>query len=277
MTEIAPADRLHDRTALRFIALTFGIAWGVFLLFALFPDEVEALFGPPSGTHPLFALAVWAPAIAALVLVGRQGGRAGLRRFLGRFLLWRMPAGWWAVLLVGAPALFWAGAALKGGPLLPWNEGLGALLAALAFTAILGPVEELGWRGLLLPLVQRRMAPALAGLAVGLIWSLWHLPAFFLEGTPQAVWGFLPFLVGTTAASVILTGMFNAARGSLLIAALFHFQLNNPLWPDAQPWDMALFALAAVLVVWIRRDTMLRRGAGVTEVIPRSESGGTRP
>jgi len=32
--------------------------------------------------------------------------------------------------------------------------------------------------------------------------------------------------------------MFNKSGGSILLAALFHFQLNNPLWPDAQPSDM---------------------------------------
>jgi len=35
----------------------------------------------------------------------------------------------------------------------------------------------------------------------------------------------------------VLDAMFNAARGSILLPALFHFQLNNPLWPDAQPYD----------------------------------------
>ena len=61
--------------------------------------------------------------------------------------------------------------------------------------------------------------------------------------------------------------MFNAARGSLLVAALFHFQLNNPIWPDAQPWDSVLFVVAAVVVVVLNRRTLFDRNAGVTRVL----------
>jgi len=71
-----------------------------------------------------------------------------------------------------------------------------------------------------------------------------------------------------------VTPMFNAARGSILLPALFHFQLNNPLWPDAQPWDALVFALAALAVVWANRGTMLRRGAAVTRVVPGPQAGG---
>lgn len=46
------------------------------------------------------------------------------------------------------------------------------------------------------------------------------------------------FFLGSVAVSIILTPMFNKSGGSILLAALFHFQLNNPLWPDAQPSDM---------------------------------------
>ena len=44
-----------------FLALAFGIAWGIFALFALVPDTVTRLFGEVSARHPLFILAVHAP------------------------------------------------------------------------------------------------------------------------------------------------------------------------------------------------------------------------
>jgi hypothetical protein len=92
------------------------------------------------------------------------------------------------------------------------------------------------------------------------------LPAFFLSGTPQSAWGITPFIIGSIAVSVILTPLFNASGGSILLAALFHFQLNNPLWPDAQPYDTIFFVLTAALVVWVNHDTMFDRGAGSTRV-----------
>ncbi len=88
-----------------------------------------------------------------------------------------------------------------------------------------------------------------------------------MSGTKQSAWAFWPFFFGVVAISVILTPMFNAAGGSLLVAALFHAQMNGPAWPDAQPWDMLGFVVVAIVVVVVRRRDLLARGSGVTEVL----------
>jgi uncharacterized protein len=87
------------------------------------------------------------------------------------------------------------------------------------------------------------------------IWGVWHLPAFLFSDTPHGAWALGPFFAGTIAASVILTAVFNATRGSLLIAALFHFQLMNPVVPDAQPWANRTLALAAASLWWSTATT----------------------
>ena len=51
---------------------------------------------------------------------------------------------------------------------------------------------------------------------------------------------------------------------------LFHYQLINPLWPDAQPWDIPIFVAVAVAVTWLNRRTLFTREGAVTEVIPAS-------
>ena len=261
---------LAERALLPFVLLTFGITWGILGFHVVAPEAAERILGVMSATHPLFIVAVWAPALAALLLVARRTGREGVVRYLGRLRLWRAPAGWWAFLLLGLPGVFVAGAVLKGTPvggLLP-EAAPGELAAAMAFMAILGPVEELGWRGLALPILQRRRSPFTASVLLGVVWGVWHLPAFLLSGTPQSGWGFTPFLVGSVAISVVLTPFFNAARGSLLVAVLFHYQLINPLWPDAQPWDSWILVGVAAGAVSLHRDTMLRPGSGATEVVP---------
>jgi uncharacterized protein len=265
-----PAAAIGPAALLPFLAISFGLSWGLVGLYLAFPGPITRLFGPVGITNPLFLLAVYAPAIAAIVLVLRHGGTAGLRRFLSRVLLWRAPAAWWALILVGIPLIYWLGALAKGMTLAEFFPvtAPGALLAGLALMALIGPVEEFGWRGFAMPLLQQRLAPLWAGLVLGAVWGLWHLPAFFLAGTPQSAWPVAPFLVGAVAVSVMVAPLFNAARGSILLPALFHLQLNNPAWPDSQPWDTPFFVGAAVLVVWLNRRTMFTRGGAVTEVIP---------
>ena len=147
-----------------------------------------------------------------------------------------------------------------------------SLVVALTLTAIKGPVEEFGWRGLALPLLQRKFAPIWAGLILGVIWGFWHLPAFLLNGTPQSAWSFTPFFGGSVAVSMIVTALFNASCGSILLAALFHFQRNNPVWPDAQPHDTFVFVAAAIVVVWSHRGALFSREDAVTGVSPPTEN-----
>jgi uncharacterized protein len=259
---------MPTRALVPFFTIAFGLSWGILALFIGFTAQAEAVFGKMGYTNPLFVLAVYAPAIGSVLLVWRHHGLAGLGRFAKRLTLWRMAWPWWALLVLGIPAVSYAGAALKGTlgapfPFSPWTT----VLPALATTLLIGPIEEFGWRGLALPLMQRRLAPFWAGLWLGVIWAVWHVPAFFLSGTPQSNWSLPGFFVGCVALSLILTPMFNAARGSLLVAALFHFQVNGPAWPDAQPWDSVIFAVLAALIVAFNRKQYFDRSAGAVEVL----------
>ena len=87
------------------------------------------------------------------------------------------------------------------------------------------------------------------------------------SGTPYDAWSFAPWFAGVIAVSGIPTPLFNASRGSLMIAYLFHFQVMNPIFPDAQPWDNLLFIIAAVIIVWLNRRTMFQHGSGVTDIL----------
>jgi uncharacterized protein len=259
---------IANKTLIPFLALAFGVTWGIAALLVLFGDRLVAIFGEFGLSNPLVFLMVYSPAFAGVFLVWRHAGLRGLGSFFRRLALWRAPVAWWVFLIAGIPAVVYAGAALKGTvgdplPFTSWQQALPALALAL----FLGPIEEFGWRGVALPLLQRRLAPFWAGLLLGAIWAIWHLPAFLGSEMPQSSWSVAPYLGGIIAISVILTPLFNAARGSLLLSVLYHFQMMNPLFPDAQPWDNYLWIAVAVIVVWLNRRTMFRHGAGTTTVL----------
>lgn len=75
------------------------------------------------------------------------------------------------------------------------------------------------------------------------------------------------------ALSVVLTPMFNAAGGSILIAVLFHFQTMNPIMPDSQSWDTLVWVIAVTIIVVINCKSMLTRKGAVTEVLVPGEEG----
>jgi membrane protease YdiL (CAAX protease family) len=264
---------MGTKTLLSFLGLTFGLSWVPMALFMLFPAQLIPLFGEISTSNPFFLLAVYAPSLSGIFLVWRHYGLNGVGSLFRRLLIWRAPTQWWLFLLLGIPVIVYTAAAIKGTihgpfPFSPWHMVFPALIQSL----LLGPIgEEFGWRGLALPLLQRRFSPFWASLILGVVWAIWHAPAFLMSGTAQSAWSFGPFFVGLLAITVILTPLFNASRGSLAIAILYHLHMMNPIFPDAQPWDNFLFAIAAVVIVFLNHRHMFQRGSGVMEVLVSEE------
>src|SRR5574338_1655184 len=113
-------------------------------------------------------LAINSPGIAGLLLVLWHYGIGGMGSFLKRLAMGRAPLAWWLFLILGIPAIVYAGAAIKGTlgdpfPFAPWT----LVFPALAHALFLGPIEEFGWRGVALPLMQRKFNPFWAGLLLG--------------------------------------------------------------------------------------------------------------
>ncbi len=206
-----------------FLLITFGLAWTILGFFIFIPEKMTGVFGQLTGDHPFFFLAVYAPAIAAFTIVLNKSGVGGLKLYLSRLFIWRSSLSWYVFLFLVIPMIFIAGSFIKGHLFADpfYFASTSAILLATVFAVIKGPVEEFGWRGLALPLLQRKLAPFWAGLILGIIWGVWHLPAFFMSGTQQSEWTFAPFLAGCIALDVIVTPLFNQSNGSILLTAFF--------------------------------------------------------
>jgi membrane protease YdiL (CAAX protease family) len=101
-----------------------------------------------------------------------------------------------------------------------WSELADRFLIALLFVAL---GEEPAWRGFLQPLLQRRLHPLVATLALSVIWAAWHFP---LMGSEFA-WEVVPaFLVSVVAGAVFLAWLYNASR-SVLLPMLAHATINT--------------------------------------------------
>jgi membrane protease YdiL (CAAX protease family) len=179
------------------------------------------------GWHVPQGLALWSITPVLLLTLGLVSGRAGLRDLGSRLVRWRVPARTYGVAL-GLPAVVslltaaivaGTGGEVPVGRLLTWP----AALVYLAYgTGLFLLTEEAGWRGTLLPRVQRRVGPAVASLVVGAAWAVWHLPLLAVPGEHDRGLPRVPFLVLIVATSVLVTGLVNAARGSVVVAAVFH-------------------------------------------------------
>lgn len=173
------------------------------------------------------------PMLAAIIVTGLESGLSGIRRLFGQLKRWRVSPGWYAMALLGVPLIGLAAAGIHvalGGTLATGT--ISSILVALPFQFVFvaliggGLDEEMGWRGFALPRLQARYDAVVANLVLGVLWTCWHLPLFFIGSDIFAQSPFALYLLETTAISFVLGWIYNSTGGSLLFAVLAHTTHN---------------------------------------------------
>jgi hypothetical protein len=128
-----------------------------------------------------------------------------------------------------------------------------------------GPMgEEFGWRGYALPVLQDRFGWRAASLGLGLVWGVWHLPLFFIDGTSQAYIPLALFLLSVVAMSVLFAWLVNRTAGSVVAALVLHTAIN--FWPTVVPVlpteaSYRAYAFVVAILVLLALGLTARRGA----------------
>lgn len=266
--------------AILFVALALGFSWSLWVPMILSQQGLLPF------KVPVNPLGSFGPAAAALVTAWITGSPAP-RAILRRLLAWRAGARWYAVSLFG-PACLWLAAAavhsLATGSF-PAPQRLDRWYLVLPIAAVIlvlgGPLgEEIGWRGFLLPHLQQRRSPLVASLIVGVVWFVWHVPVFWLEGAAQKGSSMAGFALVVVAMSILFTWVYNRTQGSVLLAVLFHTGVNTvgvcggvvaPSLDESALFNGlygAALALAALAVLAVEGPSLGRRQTGIADAAP---------
>lgn len=255
-------DRLTRDGLWLYMALTFALSWIVWLLIPL--------LGMTGRTFPgmlLFMIGGFSPSIMGVIMLYRKTAKVERAGFWRRVWDARpIRPVWWALLLLGLPALIflaiWLDGLFFGG--VAGMEALKqaaaqppALIGLIIVGIIAGPVsEELGWRGFALDRMTARWGLPKASLILGGIWWAWHLPLFFVPETSHNTWGlftlpfwaFLPTVIGL---SVIIAQAYGDNRRSIFAAILAHFVYNFMLSLVFPITGNMMMIFALLLAVWV--------------------------
>jgi len=196
---------------LAFFALAYGCSWTSFYV----------LGGPV-----VFTLG---PFLAALIVSAAAGGWGGLRDVASRILRWQVGPVWYAAAFVVPIAIGLTTAALAillGRPT-PGAARLGPWYSAFVSFAMLlltGDTlcEETGWRAFALPRFSPSRSPLANTLMLGLLVAGWHLPVALSESGALA-----PYLLATTASTVVTNWVYYNGGESALLAWLYHTSANT--------------------------------------------------
>jgi len=220
-----------------FFGVTFAWTWAFLGVAIWLKVSVETPLG-----FALFMLGILGPTVTGIGFTYLTKNRAGQRDYWLRVIdARRIGLKWWLILLLFVPALNGLAALIDlglGGAGASWGETLVNALSnplALFFSALFATLipfmEELGWRGYVLDRLQETRSALMSSLILGVVWSLWHLPGFFIEGTYQAGLGlgtveFWLFMIGIVPLTFAFTWVYNNTRRSILAVILFHGMVN---------------------------------------------------
>lgn len=220
----------HPILTYLFITIFWSFSFWSMLFFFVKPGEL--MNSAPPISFIFVILGGFGPTISGVLTTWLANGREGLQALWVRFRIGRV-GGWWLALLIIpvvtslTPFLRWA-----AGYQVDTNSMLSLLGPGIALGLTAGLMEEIGWRGFLLPHLLKRHSPLVATLLLGLIWGgLWHGYAdYFGLGGRGLVSLVLIILLGPvllTAWSFIITWVFERTRGSLLIAYFMHASISS--------------------------------------------------
>jgi membrane protease YdiL (CAAX protease family) len=218
--------RVPERSSLKFFVLVFALAIPFWVL--------GGLVKPPQDFPiklPLSALQLVCPLAAALVLVHREAGGAGIRTLLGGVFSYRKIKPIWYVPIIGLMPAIYALAyevqRLLGQSLPNFEFSLVTTVTLFVVFFISAGAEEVGWTGYAFDPLQARWGAAGAAILLGLVWALFHFVADLQAGHDLGWIAWHRF--GAVGLRVLIAWAYNNTAASVLAAVLVH-AMDNVSW-----------------------------------------------
>ena len=242
----------------KFFFLTYVLTWACFTI-VVWMSYRPAPTAPTLGLVRGFLLLVgtFAPSLVAVGITAHAEGRPGVSALLRRTVQWQVPMRWYLFAIGYLPAIKLSVALAHRVLTGSWprfgTESWYIIVAAIAVSTPVQAGEEIGWRGYALPRLADRYGFGGASILLGLIWSCWHLPIFFLKGADKYGQSFPVWTVQVVALSVAITWLYAQTNGSLLLTMLMHSAVNQTVGivPSANANPGNPFSLRVSLVMWL--------------------------
>ena len=209
------------------LGLSYLVFWGPIALLKLrTANLVEGkIYNIPA--FIMFLIGGFVPSITGIILTRIYERRTGLNHLLKSAIDYKIGLRAFAIIIAypviaGSLQLFIH--RMSGGSF-DYSQFIRQLPSIIPLL-ILGPLsEEFGWRGFLQKRVNKEFSAIPGSLVIGITWSLWHLPLFYMSGTSQHDFNipYIPFMAGVTASSFIYTYVYIKSNESLFSAILLHW------------------------------------------------------
>ena len=141
--------------------------------------------------------------------------------------------------------------------------GIGVASAFITIT-IASIIEEVGWKGYCEDSIGNYMNWFWESLIFGVLWSFWHFPLIFIQGTYQAGLMVNPlyvinFFVSGIPMGFVITWVYLVSDRSILACMIFHLFVNFmqekiAMTPETKCVETIVITLVTVIIVVVKKD-----------------------
>lgn len=213
------------KNIMKFIGFTFLFSWLCWLPLVL---QTQGVLSQALQLEGLKAIGAIMPMIIGLIITSVESGKEGIKGIIKNAFLKGVSLVW----LIFVTITFFAVNGLSRFVFsffesnLPVSEIVTDVPSFIFFTLLVfflggGLGEEIGWRGFLTEKLLSKYNPLKTIFLVSGIWTVWHLPLFYIGSSNQEFLGFIQFSLAVIALTVMITWVYVKTR-SILLCTLFH-------------------------------------------------------
>ncbi len=168
---------MNKKKVITYLIITFAITytfwWGLALL-----TNLNIVNSSQWTFTLLHTIGGFGPTIAAIAVLPKKAPKEILRFVFSC----KKNSVWYLLLFCAMQGLIIGFSSMEINPAMPWYAAPIVLLSA---TVVGGGNEELGWRGIMQPELEKKLPFPIATLITGCVWMAWHIPLWFVVGTSQ--------------------------------------------------------------------------------------------
>ena len=198
--------------------ITFGISWISWLVVILFiqfglskyPDVLSCTLG---------IIGTLAPTIASIMLLEEKKNFKNIVKFIFK----KNEKTFLYVIVFSIILIFNFAFICNYNKEIPFYFIVPLFIYAITFG---GGFEELGWRGILQPNLEKKHSFIVSAIITGIIWGLWHIPLQIIQGFVLFDPNFVPFMFGIIMFSIVLAYIYKKTN-SIFYCAFLHGLYNT--------------------------------------------------
>lgn len=174
----------------------------------------------------LSILSVFTPSILALLLTALNSGKKSVYELFINQTIKKTQVKWLIISFLGIPLIgSLAMLTYLNFDLSNFNFRNHQLMPQVFVIILIAIGEEYGWRGFLLPRLMHRFNLLYSSIILGLIWGLWHFPAYLIgTGIPLQM-PFMIFLLWVILGTLFISWIYYYTK-SVLTSILAHISAN---------------------------------------------------